>query len=239
MGLRHSRSFSVLAVISVLALMVWAEVVLDRLPGGFTFLAFAPAVALAIWLISILPALQRERQARAGAERSAAQAHRLAQSTAAIAHVRTAGEAIEAAVQEALHWLEADKATFFLASDDARQLRVARAVGSGMETGATIDVDLSDMSPIAESIRRLAPVFSPANEDRGARTAVLPLIVDRKPVGLLHLGSFRLKYFRATITNTSTASARAPPGAQPHWWYEAVERARVDAETSGSEPTLS
>src|SRR5918992_5554914 len=110
MGLRHSRSFSYLAVLSVLALMVWAELVLDRLPGGFTFLAFAPAVALAAWLISILPALQREREARTAAERSSQQAHRLAQSTAAIAHVRTSADAIEAAVQEALHWLGADKA---------------------------------------------------------------------------------------------------------------------------------
>jgi signal transduction histidine kinase len=232
MGLRQSRPFSYLAVFTVLALMVWAEVVLDRLPGRFTFLAFAPAVVLAAWLISLLPALQRERDARTAAERAAAQAHRLAQSTAAVAHVRTAADAIEAVVQEALHWLEADTATFFLASEDGRQLRVARAVGSGRETGATIDVDLSDLSPLAESIRRLAPAFSPSNEHRGARTAILPLIVDRKAVGLLQLDYMSSHVFSNDDHEyIHTLCSRAAQALSRTWWYEAVDRARVDAES--------
>ena len=49
--------------------------------------------------------VDREKDGKVVAERAASQAHRLAQTTAALGQARTSSEAIESTLQEPLHWL--------------------------------------------------------------------------------------------------------------------------------------
>jgi K+-sensing histidine kinase KdpD len=87
------------------------------------------------WVVFVLLgglALRRMRKDRRrcrAAERTAAQAGRLAQLTAALAQARTPRAAIEAAIQEALHALQADAGALFLVSRDGKQAESARGVG--------------------------------------------------------------------------------------------------------------
>ena len=229
----HSRTFSYLAVLCVFGLTVWAETALDSLPERITIFAFAPATAFAFWLVSVLPALQRERDARSAAERSAAHARRIAQSTAALAQVRTPAEAVEATVQEALHALSADAATLLVPSDEGENLRVVRTVGSGRQTGSFVEpAELAEMSPLSQAVRRLVPVFVPAENGNGSLTAVVPLVSERRLIALLELNFGRSREFSVDDHEyLHSFSSRAAQALSRTRWYESVERARVDAES--------
>ena len=54
-GWRDSRSY--LLTLAVFALAFWAELSLHRVTSRFTFMAFAPAVAIAAWSGGVLPAM--------------------------------------------------------------------------------------------------------------------------------------------------------------------------------------
>ena len=233
MGPWHSRTFSYVAVVCVFGLTLWAEVVLDSLPGRMTVFAFVPATAFAVWLVSVLPALQRERDARAAAERSAAHARRIAQSTAAVAQVRTPAEAIEATVQEALHALSADAAALLMPGDDGDGFRVVRTVGGGRQTGAVVGAaEFADASPVSQAARRLVPVFVPAETGEGPLIAALPLVSERRLIGVLELSFGASRKFTVDDHEYIHAfCARAAHALGRTKWYEAIERARLDAES--------
>ena len=65
----------------------------------------------------------------------AAQAHRLAQSTAALGQVRTSSEAIAAALHESLHWLKAGAGIFYLLTDDRERVTIAQVAGYQLQEG--------------------------------------------------------------------------------------------------------
>ena len=297
-GWRDSRSY--LLTLAVFALALWAELSLHRVTTRFTFMAFAPAVAIAAWSGGVLPAMlavacsvvasdyfllgpgqlldfdnlpetaalcafaigwsavgalagshsrriQKEVAARRMAERAASQAHRLAETTAALGQARTPAEAIEAALQESLHWLSADAGVFWLVSDDEAHITVARTVGYALRADESSRVDaFGPHSPFAESLRRVAPIVIRSVESRNAEYAdwsacgpwrdheaslVLPVALERRVVAILQVGfkaprEFTVddhEYIHMFCTRASQALHRA-------WWYEAVERARLDAE---------
>ncbi len=216
------------------------------------------AVALAIFTmgwttVALLTAsaarrVSQERGDRMAAERVAAQAHRLAQSTAALGQVRTSAEAITAALHESLHWLKAGTGVFYLLTDDRRRVVIAQVAGYRLQEGDSWDLDdFGDDSPFAESMRRLTPVVTASLQSRGdeyeewsnagpwrTRKAglVLPITIERRVVAFLQVDfdeprEFTVddhEYIHSICSRTGQALNRV-------WWHESVERARYDAET--------
>ena len=113
---------------------------------------------------------RRDQERRLAAEAASAHAGRLVQLTAALAQARTPRAAIEAAVQESLHALQADAGALFLVSRDGALAEVARQVGypDGHEPST---LALSTKSPISAAVDRGEPVIF---ESRAARAADYP-----------------------------------------------------------------
>ena len=192
--------------------------------------------------------IEGERNARAAAAHSASQEHRLSETTAALGQARTSAEAIETIVQESLHWLAADAAMFFHFSSGDNQIAVARAVGYGMAADASWTLDgSSERSPFLESLQKLTPtiVESPADppgeySEWASRAAwrdyslnlVLPIAIERSVVAFLQVGFRKSReitgddheYMFLLCTRAAQALSRT-------WTHEAVEQARIDAES--------
>ena len=205
-------------------------------------------MAVAILTGSAARRVSQERADRLAAERVAAQAHRLAQSTAAFGMVRTSGETITAALHESLHWLKAGAGVFYLLTDDRQRVTVAQVAGYQLQEGDSWDLDdFGDDSPFAESMRRLTPIVTASTQSRGAeyeewskagpwrnRAAglILPIAIERRVVGFLQVDfdeprEFTVddhEYIHSICSRTAQALSRV-------WWHESVERARFDAET--------
>ena len=247
--------------VPALVLILLSVVTTDFLilgPGTiFTFGSFGEAIStvvfaagwasMALLVGSIARRVERDAESRADAQRAATQALRVAQSTAALGQVLTSADAIEAAVQEALHWLGGSAGIFFLTSEDGRRITVARAVGYQVETGDAWDLEVfGERSPLLESIERMVPIIVRAPERRRAEyqewaargpwrgqeaTVILPIVVERRVIGLLQVdyasgGDLTIEdheYIHMLCSRTAQALGRTR-------WYEAVEQARVDAE---------
>jgi signal transduction histidine kinase/ActR/RegA family two-component response regulator len=192
--------------------------------------------------------VSQERTDRLAAERVAAQAHRLAQSTAALGQVRTSAEAITAALHESLHWLKAGAGVFYLLTDDRQQITVAQVAGYPLNEGDSWELDeFGDNSPFAESMRRLTPIVTASAQTRGAeyeewsntgpwrdRQAglVLPIAIERRVVAFLQIDFDSPREF--TVDDHEyihTICSRTAQALNRVWWHESVERARYDAET--------
>jgi signal transduction histidine kinase/ActR/RegA family two-component response regulator len=208
-----------------------------------------PAIAILVVLaVATAKRAARERRDKLAAERVAAQAHRLAQSTAALGQVRTSGEVMAAALYEPLHWLRGAAGVFYLVSEDRRYLTVARTAGYEMGEGDTCDLEaFGDASPFAESMQRLTPVVMTSARHRRAEYAewsesgpwrdheaglLLPIAIERRVVGFLQIDfetprEFTVddhEYIHAICARAAQALGRA-------WWHESVEQARNDAES--------
>jgi signal transduction histidine kinase/ActR/RegA family two-component response regulator len=192
--------------------------------------------------------VSKERNERLAAERVAAQAHRLAQSTAALGQVRTSEEAIAAALHEPLHWLRAGAGVFYLLSDDRRHITIAQAVGYQLNEGDVWDLEsFGSTSPFGESMRRLTPIVTASAHNRGAeyepwskagpwrdREAglIMPIAIERRVVAFLQIDFDSPREF--TVDDHEyihTICSRTAQALNRTWWHESVERARVDAET--------
>ena len=296
---RYFRTY--LLTLAAFALALWCELALNRGMGRFTFLTFAPAVALGAWLGGRMPALlvvglsvvasdyfllgpgalfrvdaaieaaalvwfaaawsvvavlagavsrqvDRERDGKAVAERAAAHAHRLAQTTAALGQARTSGEAIESTLQEPLHWLGADAGVFFVVSEDERHITVARAVGYTLPAGMTWDLEsFGTQSPLSESLQRLAPIVIKSVAARKPEysewsvqgpwrdqeaTLILPIAVERRIIGFLQLDFRWPREFTVDEHEyIHVLCSRAAQAINRTWSHEAVDRARTDAES--------
>ena len=191
---------------------------------------------------------ERDADARLAAEQAAAQFHRLAQSTAALAQARTSAEAIEAAIQEPLHWLNARAGVLFLIDEESKQLTVARAVGHPLRAGETWPIEaFGAESPFAECLRRRAPVVIKSAESRKTEfdewarqgpwgdyeaSLILPIVVDRDVAAFLQVDFAAPREFTAEDHEyVHMLCSRAAHALGRTWWHESVERARVDAES--------
>ena len=191
---------------------------------------------------------ERNADARLAAEQAAAQFHRLAQSTAALAQARTSAEAIEAAIQEPLHWLNARAGVLFLIDEESKQLTVARAVGHPLRAGETWPIEaFGAESPFAECLRRRAPVVIKSAESRKTEfdewarqgpwgdyeaSLILPIVVDGDVAAFLQVDFAAPREFTAEDHEyVHMLCSRAAHALGRTWWHESVERARVDAES--------
>jgi hypothetical protein len=113
-----------------------------------------------------------DQERRLAAEAGSAHAGRLVQLTAALAQARTPRAAIEAAVQESLHALQADAGALLLVSRDGQLAEVARRVGYPGREPSTEPVD---EGPISDAVDRGRPVIS---SSRAARAADYPSAAD-------------------------------------------------------------
>ena len=189
---------------------------------------------------------RRDSERRVAAESASAQAARLVQLTAALAQARTPRAAIEAAVQESLHALQADAGALFLVSRDGALAEVARQVGypDGHEPST---LALSTKSPISAAVDRGEPVIF---ESRAARAAdypgaaadwskdpfeasvAVPLQIGCRVVAVVQLDF----HARGALTPDDRAylAALGQGGAQAldrTWQLEFAERGRSAAET--------
>jgi signal transduction histidine kinase/ActR/RegA family two-component response regulator len=218
------------------------------LPDAWLWSAIAVVVAISILALRVWRTIRRERSARVAAERAAVQSHRLAQSTAALGHVRTSTEAMDTAIHEPLHWLRAAAGVFFLLSDDRRYLTAASSVGYQLGEGQTWQLDeWGENSPFSEALRRLTPVVIrsaanlPAEYEKWSGAGpwrhheaclVLPIAIERQVIGFLQVDFDSPREFSTDDHEfIHMLCSRTAQTLHRMWWYESVERARVDAES--------
>ena len=245
----------------VLALF-WSALAMDMfvVEPGVMFRFERPAAALVYgaflggWLTFCVLAggvyrrTRLDRQARDEAVRAARRAERVAELTGALAQARTPAAAIEAALQEPLHALEATAAVMFLVSADGAKAEVARAIGFSDAPPPVIA--LNEKSPVSDAVGRGAPVLldlplarageyarsaSGRKGDSGASLAVIPLSIGSRVVAIAQFqfdGPRRFSeddrvYFEGL-------AARAAQALDRTWQFEYALRARADAETHRS-----
>lgn len=190
--------------------------------------------------------MRLERQARRDAERAAWQADRVAQLSAALAQARTPAAAIESAVQEPLHALEADAGQLLLTSPDGRQATVARAVGYPTTPERTA-VQLTEKTPVSDAAGRGAPVFitsarawraeygDPPRDDPAPRfeaTVAIPLMIGSRVAAVARFDFAKPRMFSdADREYIELLSTRAAQALDRTWQYEYALRTRTEAET--------
>jgi signal transduction histidine kinase/CheY-like chemotaxis protein len=220
--------------------------------SAYDGLALAAIIAIcAIVLVlarSVVKSVKSERSARVAADGAAAQAHRIAQTTAAVSHARTSVEAMATAIHEPLHWLRAAAGVFFLLSDDRRRLIAASVVGYPLDLSESWEIDQwGEGSPFSEALRRPTPVVIRSAASRPAGYAawsgagpwrdheaslVLPIAIERQVVGFLQIDFDTPREFSTDDHEyLHTLCSRTAQTLQRAWWYESAERARVDAES--------
>ena len=128
-----------------------------------------------------------DRAARAEAQRAALRADRVGQLTAALAQARTPPAAIEAALQEPLHALNADAGVMFLVTSDGARAEVSRAFGFDGQR-PPVAISLQQKGPAADAVGRGVPVFVdlPVEPgETGSRSlAVIPFLIGSRVVAL-------------------------------------------------------
>jgi len=209
-------------------------------------------IFIAGWLVFCILAeslhrrMRHERQARREAERAAWQADRVSQLSAALAQARTPAAAIESAIQESLHALEADAGQLLLTSQDGLQATVARAVGYPSTPEGTV-VQLADKTPASDAAGRGAPVFitspparraeydDPPADDGASRfeaTVAIPLMIGSRVAAVAQLDFAKPRTFsdadRDYIERLSTRAAQA---LDRTWQYAYALKTRTEAET--------
>jgi signal transduction histidine kinase len=225
-------------------------------PGSFLWFpdgsaAIVYAGFLGGWLLfcaaadSLHRRMRTESAARAEAQRAAAQADRIAQLTSALAQARTPSAAIESALQEALHALDADAAMMFLASSDGKEAEIARAIGHPPSVERET-VSLAGKHPVADAAGRGAPVFCSSARARAAEypdaalvagaasfeaSVVVPLMIGSRVSALAQLDFARSRAFsEADRDYLDVYAVRAAQALDRTWQYEYALRARAEAE---------
>jgi K+-sensing histidine kinase KdpD len=178
------------------------------------------------------------------AERSATQADRLAQLTAALAQARTSAGVIDAAVQEPLHAFKGDAGLLLLVSSEGGLLEIARAVGyQDEQREARAAGCASAKSPVSDAIACGAPVIIaspdayareyPAEARAGAPAslAAVPIILGSRVLAVVQLEFRQPRAWSAEDREYLLAlSARAAQALDRTFQLESALRARVEAD---------
>lgn len=228
--------------------------------GPGTLLQFGSAgegLSLALFILLWLPVLalaerirrdETQRQVEhAAATRTAAQADRLEQLTAALAKGSTPSATIESCVQEAAHWLGASAAAFLEVNEEGTALDLARAIGypPEIEDGLRA-IPLDQRGPVTDAVRRRAAVILQSAEECRAEypetapdicvpeheaVIALPLIWPSGPVAVIRLDFREPRSFdaddRQFLLQLAARAARALDRTRQ---YEYAQRARTEAE---------
>ena len=191
----------------------------------------------------------RDRTARDEAQRAAVRSDRVAQLTAALAHARTPGSAIEAALHEPLHALKADAAVMFLVNSDGSKAEVARAIGyqDGVNPPG---ISLLEKSPASDAVGRGAPVLLEMPIQRSEEyartpagragtpfgaTVAIPLLIGSRAVALaqLHFDAPR-RFSEDDREYLDALGTRAAQALDRTWQDQYAVRALAEAETQRS-----
>jgi signal transduction histidine kinase/ActR/RegA family two-component response regulator len=238
----------------IFALVLWAEIALDLFPSDNRAKGIVFGSLVSAWVVVLVvrrmvnKRIDEERAATAEAERSARQARRLAQTTAALGQVRTSAEAIEATIQEPLHWLGGDAGVLLLLSEDRLFLTPARAVGYAANISDSWRLDtFGAQSPMVECMNHLVPVV--VESAKGLKpeytawwnhhpwhtheaSLVLPISVERRPIAFLQVDFSSPQVFTTEdYEYLEVLGSRAAQAIARTRRHESVERARVDAES--------
>ena len=152
------------------------------------------------------------------------------------------------AIHEPLHWLRGAAGVFFLLSDDRQRVTVASVVGYPLDERDSWNIaDWGEGSPFSESLRRLTPVVIRSASTRPTEYAawsdagpwrnhkaclLLPIAMERQIVGFLQIDFDTPREFSTDDHEyIHMLCSRTAQTLQRMWWYESVERARVDAES--------
>jgi signal transduction histidine kinase len=177
------------------------------------------------------------------AERTAAQAERMAQLTGALAQARTPSAAIEAALQEPLHALRADAGLLLLIGRDGGTLDVVRTVGyRTAERDSRTVASLGGDTPATVAVGRGAAVVleSPKAWDeecpsgsRGAFAAIaaIPLLVGSRVVAVVQLEFRAPRAFDQDDREYLEAlAARGAQALDRTWQHESALSGRTEAD---------
>jgi signal transduction histidine kinase len=190
--------------------------------------------------------LAEQAQARcAQAERSAIQADRLAQLTAALAQARTSPGVIDAAVQEPLHALGGDAGLLFLVSADGTTMEVARRIGyQDEEREPQTPMSTTAKAPASDAIGCGAPVVVASPEAYAreypadaamlaacAAVAAVPIILGSRVLAVVQLEFREARIWTSDDREYLLAlSARAAQALDRTFQLESALRARAEAE---------
>jgi K+-sensing histidine kinase KdpD/ActR/RegA family two-component response regulator len=195
--------------------------------------------------------MRHEVHRRNGAERAAAQAHRLAQLTAALSQARNPTSAVESALQEPLHALKADAGMLLVVSGDGESAEIARSIGYPNEPEeGWPKVSLQTKSPVSDAVRRRAPVILDTDDARLAEyagtseaaagpatgdfqaTLAIPLVARGRAIAVVRLDFRSPRAFTSDDRELLFAlGPRAALALDRTWRYEAAQRARIEAES--------
>lgn len=179
----------------------------------------------------------REREARAAAERLAAQMRRLQQVTIDLAAATSSDAILDLVIDHGVRAVGASTGAVFLLTADGKRAEVARSVGySTVALRRFGKVTLDMPTPLGEAIRKREPVFLGSREAYAARYAVseqrtraeadgieavacLPLLSHDRVMGGLVMGFYEPRSFRE--------DERAFLDVLAHHSAEALRRAHV------------
>jgi signal transduction histidine kinase len=237
--------------LTAVALGLGAALLLVKTDGRpFTAPPAALAAIVGAWVafcvLAVLDARRsrREREARVIADAASRQASRLNQLTAALGQARTPRAAIEAALQEPLHALQADAGALLLVSRGDEEAKVARVVGYP-DGAAPTALTLTSKSPIADAVDRGQPVILESRsamatdypaaataKQRFAAAVTVPLAIGSRVVAVVQLDFQAPRVL--TADDRAYLAALAHVGAQAldrTWQLEGAEEGRAAAET--------
>ncbi len=187
--------------------------------------------------------LARERAARAEAERAAGALQRLQTITeVALNHV-VLDDLLDALLDRLRDLLAADTAACLLLSPDEQTLvaRAAKGLEEEVERGVRIPVGQGFAGRIAAERRPIiiedvehADVVSPLLREKGVRSLLgAPLLVDRRVIGIIHVGTLRPRRFTAEEARLLQLVAdRAGVAIDHARLYQAERQARSRAEAA-------
>jgi signal transduction histidine kinase len=207
------------------------------------------AVYCASWIVAAVVAVRGVHRSSVRARElldaraTATQSDRLAQAVGALAAARTPAAAIEAALLEPVHALDADAGLLVLVGRDGALGDVAQAVGYGAdETRVRHALAHAPRTPASDAVGRGAPVYIENPQARAAEfgrvdnrfraTAAVPLLIGSRVVAVVQLEFERPRTFPSPDREYLEALAvRAAQALDRTWQLEAALVARVDADT--------
>lgn len=183
-----------------------------------------------------------ERAARAEAEAATARLHAIQHVTDAALSALAVDDLLPELLSRIRATLGADEATVLLLSDDGRSLRVRASIGLEAAVDASVEVPVGEgfsgrvaatRAPlIAEDLVAMSPA-SPWLREKVRSAVGVPLTVEGRVLGVLHVGTFTPRCFTpADAGLLHLVASRAALALDRVYASEAERRARTDAEES-------
>jgi signal transduction histidine kinase/CheY-like chemotaxis protein len=246
----RSHVFLTYAAAMLIALSArWLDVTAVRFGDPVQAWAIITFVAgwVMIWLVVRAGRIRSRREIalRVDAQRSAEQAGRLADMTAALGRARSEAAVLEASVQEPLHALRADAAMFLAISPDERSATLVRAVAYDADAAISEQTELRLEGAVKDAVQRRSLVLVESRNGIGSERpsasdivplsykalAAVPLVIAGKVTGLVRLDFRDTHRFTDDDKEFLTVLGRhAAQTLERARQFETAHRARAEAE---------